>query len=125
MNKEIIILGELLINLTKEKKVGMLNLLLNKIKEEKINILEELIDYIEDRIKEIKGIKTGKVCLAFDYDLEILKQLLEKRLNSKIDIKEKIIDDKLILGGIFIGKDFIFDFSFKKFISKIKINGRP
>ena len=126
MKKESFVIGETILRLVKENKLSLIEVLIKRLKEEQeINVLREVIDYLEAKNNQLKGRIVGKLYLAFEEKIEDLKELLERKINSKIEIKDKIRDEKLILGGIFISNNFVLDFSlrgvFKNFFKQWKI----
>jgi F0F1-type ATP synthase delta subunit len=120
MNKESLIVGETIVKLYKEKKIKLIEYLIENLKKEKRwNILKEALDYLKEKNYQLKKIIAGKIYLAFDDDIDKIKKLIEERINCQVEIKDKLIDEKLILGGIFVGKGFMVDFSFKNILKKI------
>jgi F0F1-type ATP synthase delta subunit len=120
MTKEALVISETILRLLREKKKGLLNLLIQRLVEEKkLNLMKEAVEYLTEKKSDLKGIKSGKIYLALEGDLVKIKKFLEDKFNSKVEIKERKIEKSLILGGLFLTKNFVLDFSLRKVLKRI------
>lgn len=114
------IYGELIWQLAKEKKYKLIDILIEKLKKEgKSSLLKSVLTYLEEKHDHEEKFIKGVLKLAFPQENDHLINFLEKRVGKKIKIDKITIDENLILGGVFIGKNVKVDFSFKNLISKV------
>lgn len=120
MTDKVEVLGEIMINFLKKEKSQLIGHILERIKAEgNFFILRQLKDYLYRKNIELSGYKPVKLFLAFDFDENKLRELIEKKFNWRIQIEDKKIDKSLILGGRIKGDDFLIDFSLRRLILKI------
>lgn len=115
------IYAELIWRLFKEKKSKLISAVVIKLKNEgRGYFLKEIVNYLQEKLDKENNIIKGSLKLAFpENNLNIIIKILEKKLNSRVEIEKLETDQNLILGGIFIGKTIKIDFSFKKLINKL------
>lgn len=119
MNEEKIY-GELIWQLAKERKFNLIDKLIRKLKNAgKGYLLKSIANYLNEKYNEENGIIKGNLKLAFDDDVEKIVSFLSKKLKKRIQLEKIGIDESLILGGAFIGKNVKVDFSFKNLIKQI------
>ena len=120
MTNKVEVLGEVIINFFKKGKLQLIDHLLERIKAEgNFFLLSQLKDYLYRKNIELSGYKPVKLFLAFDFDENKLKELIDKKFNWEIKIEDKKIDKSLILGGRLKSDEFLIDFSLRRLILKI------
>ncbi len=121
MNKEIIILGETIINLYKKNKEALVEKLILKLKKNgQTHFLKQVLAYLKEKDLENQGLIKGVLKIAFgENDIDFIKEKIEKKLNKKIVLEKIKIDENLILGGLFLSKNYKIDFSYKNILNKI------
>lgn len=116
---EVRIYGELIWKLVRERKLELIDVLIERLKKEgKIYLLKYIVAYLKEKYNQEKNILEGNLLLAFADEIEKIKEILEKRLKSKIKINKVEIDENLILGGLFVSKNIRVDFSLKNLIKQ-------
>lgn len=117
------IYGELIWRLVKEGKSELIGEIIKKLKKEgKFYLIKDILNYLDEKCNQEKNIIKGSLKLSFPSEIETIVESLEKELERKIELDKVEIDKKLILGGLFVGKDIKVDFSLKNLISKLLKN---
>ena len=120
MEREVEILGKVILNFVKQKKLNFVDILLERIREYgKDFLIPHIKEYLIKNIKKESGIEVMTLVLAFDIDEKVIIKFGEKLLNKKVEIKKKVINRELILGGQLIGEGVLIDFSLRNLLLKI------
>lgn len=122
MDKEVLVYAKLIKKLFINGKKECIERLLRKLKREgRSYLLKKIILNLKKDLQEEKNLESGILYLAFSENVEIIKNYLEKILSKQIFIEKVEDNPSLILGGIFVGRKTIVDFSLKNFFKKIVI----
>lgn len=114
------IYGELIWRLAKAEKFEIIEILIKRLKKEgKFYLLKNILIYLEEKYSQEKNIIKGSLKLAFADEIKPLVEFLEKKLEKKIEVEKVEIDEKLILGGMFLSKNCKIDFSLKNLFNKL------
>lgn len=122
MDKEVLVYAKLIKKLFINRKQECIERLLRKLRREgRSYLLKKIILNLKKDLQEEKNLESGILYLAFSENVEVIKNYLEKILSKQIFIEKVEENPSLILGGIFVGRKKIVDFSLKNFFKKIVI----
>jgi F0F1-type ATP synthase delta subunit len=122
MDKEVLIYTKAIKKFLREGKVDYINRLFEKLKKEgRSYLFKKIILALKKDLQEEANIEFGDLHLAIFEDFEIIKNYLEKILGKQVVFENIEENPNLILGGVFIGKKVMIDFSMKKIFEKIFI----
>ncbi len=122
MDKEVTVYVRAIKKFLIEGKKDYIDRLFEKLKKEgRSYLLKKIILNLKKDFQEEANIESGILYLAFSENVEIIRNYLEKILTKQIFVEKVEENPDLILGGVFIGRKIMVDFSLKKFFEKIVI----